>query len=255
MRQATQPTPAIEGAAAKEFERQLEIFRREAEGGAQFLYAYLAIHAVGGDSKAVFKTLRSAPLFWNTTLAALQLGAFITLGRIFDQDSAHNIGKLLRLAQDHPEIFTKAYKPKATDFRRLRAFVRRRRSIYEARYRDLRHKVFAHKEIADSAAVEDLFARTNIRELQMLFRFLSALYEALWQLFFNGRKPALRPGRYSIKRIRKRPTPTWKRRSVQETITHEVEDLLRRAAGEARPAAKAEYPGSELSRRRRSPEN
>jgi hypothetical protein len=235
----------------EQFAYELEIFRREAEGGTQFLYQYLAIRAVGGDNQAVYKLLQAAPLFWNTTLAALQLGAFITLGRIFDQDSrAHNLSRLLRLAQDHPEIFTKGYKPKTSDFRQWRAHVRKRRSIYEARYRDLRRKFFAHKEVVESADVEALFARTNTRELQLIFGFLSRLYEMLWQLFVNGRKPALRPARYSIKSIRKRPTSAWKQKSVQEKITHEVEDFLRTATGEVRPALRPEYPpGTEETRR------
>ena len=128
--------------------------------------------------------------------------------------------------------------------------MQKRRSIYEARYRDLRRKYFAHKEIVDDAAVEALFARTNTRELQLLFGFLARLYEALWHLLMNGRKPALRAARYSVKHIRKRPTAAWKQRSVQEKITHEVEDFLRRATGEVRPATKPEYPpGTEETRR------
>src|SRR5262249_33454551 len=152
-------------------------------------------------------------------------------GRIFDQTSMHNLDRLLRVAQDHPQIFSKValghrkqgansdppewladylsdvYEPTPQDFRRLRSHVRKWRKIYEGNYRDLRRKLFAHKEISDHADIDALFAKANIRELQRLFAFLGSLYEALWQLFFNGRKPVLRPQRYSVKRMRDLPSP------------------------------------------------
>ena len=90
-----------------QFERELEIFRTEAEGGTQFLYAYLAVHALAARRKAVHRLLNDAPLFWNTCLAALQTASFMALGRIFDHDSDHNLSKLLQITQDHPEIFSK----------------------------------------------------------------------------------------------------------------------------------------------------
>ena len=233
------------------FENELEIFRHEIEGCIQFFYAYLAVHAVAGDDRSVYQLLNQAPLFWNTTLAALQASTFIVLGRIFDQGSPHNIDQVFRIAQRTPEIFSRfalgarrqgrnetpprwlkkyvrgVYEPTPSDFRRLRAHVRKRRKIYETNYRDLRHKVFAHKELTDPVAVAALFAKTNIRELQRILVFLSSLYDALWQLYFNGRKPAIRPRRYSVRRIRDIPSPEWKRKGVQERITHEAEAFLR----------------------------
>jgi hypothetical protein len=235
--------------AELQFERELEIFRTEVEGGTQFLYAYLAVHAAAARRRTVHRLLNEAPLFWNTCLAALQTGSFMALGRIFDNDSDHNLGKLLRITQDHPEIFTKvalgrrkqgnkpeppdwlseylrdSYEPTARDFRRIRAHVRKRRKIYETSYRDIRHKWFAHKAVSDQTEIADLFRKTNTRELQQLFAFLCWLYEVLWELFFNGSKPVLRPLRYSVKRLRfTRP------QGVHEKITHEVEQFLRSAS-------------------------
>ena len=69
---------------AETFERELEIFRTEAESATQFLYAYLAIHATAADNRAVFDLLNTAALFWNTNLGALQTATFIVLGRMFD---------------------------------------------------------------------------------------------------------------------------------------------------------------------------
>jgi hypothetical protein len=201
--------------------------------------------------------LNGSALFWNTVLAGLQTSTFIVLGRILDQSSTHNVDRVLKFAQNHPEIFSRqalgkrkqgnlttppdwlaeylegAYVPKAVDFRRLRAHVQKQRKIYNDKYRDLRRKVFAHKELTDPVAVSALFAKTNIRELQRLLIFFSRLYDALWQLLFNGRKPTLRPRRYSLKRMRDRPSPPEIGRSVQERISHEAEQFLMAAASAA----------------------
>jgi len=238
---------------AAQFEAELEIFRTEVETALQFFYSYLVIHAVAGDRKAVYNSLNSAPLFWNTNLGALQTATFIALGRIFDQDSAHNIDRLIRIAQDHREIFSKqalgarkqgtaarapdwlndylasAKQVSTSDVRRWRQQVKDLRSIYEANYRDLRHHVFAHKGWADAT---ELFAKTNIRELQRLMLKLRALNEELWQLYFNGRKSKFRIGRYSIHMMRRKPSARINSRPIHERIVHEGERFLRQAARE-----------------------
>jgi len=248
------------------FEQELEVLRTEAEGAAQFFYSYLAIHAAAGDHKKVHRLLNGSALLWNTILSGLQTSTFIVLGRILDQNSAHNVDRVLKIAQNHPEIFSRsalgkrkqgnlatppdwlsaylsgAYVPKAADFRRLRAYVGKQRKIYNTNYRELRHKVFAHKELTDPAAVSALFAKTNIRELQQLIVFFSRLYNALWELFFNGRKPTLRARRYSLRAMRDRPSPPEISRSVHERIAHEVERFLVTAAGAAQQRIAGDAP-------------
>jgi hypothetical protein len=238
----------------QQFEGELELFRTEAETAAQFFYAYLTVHAVAADTAAVHRLLNTAPLFWKTNLGALQTSAFVVLGRIFDQQSKHNVDLLLKIAQSNPAIFSKAalgarkqgsaqtppswlgaylqdaYVPKATDFRRLRSLVRKHRGTYEAKYRDLRRKVFAHKELSDGADVQALFAKTNVRELQRILIFLMSLYNALWALFANGQRPVLRPRRYSVRRIRAKPSVSGRGSSLQERLIREIERFLRAAA-------------------------
>jgi len=240
----------VEDRLEKKFERELEVFQTEVEAATQFLYAFLAVHAVAADNKEVHKLLNHAPLFWNTNLGALQTAAFIVLGRIFDQNSTHNVDKLLRIAQDNHQIFLKeafrrrrqgneqelpswlenyvqgVYEPTPEDFRRLRNHVKKWRKVYESNYRDVRRKFFAHKEVSERTQIESLFRKTNIRELQRMLSFLRSLHESLQQLFLNGRKPILRPNRYSIKRIREIPTSVTRSESVQERIIHEAESFL-----------------------------
>jgi hypothetical protein len=249
-----------------QFEKELEVFRTEVETAIQFLYAYLTVHAVAAEHNPVFRMLNTAPLFWNTGLGALQTAAFITLGRIFDQKSKHNVDRVLRIAQDNPEIFAKTalgarkqgtnptvpewlpqylldvYVPTAHDFRRLRTHIKKHRKIYEAKYRLLRNKFFAHKEVSRRPDVDALFVQTNVRELQKMLTFLGAFYRALWELFFNGRKPVLRSVRYSVEQMRHRPSPPWRSSNLQERITHETERFLREVSG---------VPNNDLHRKRR----
>ncbi len=232
------------------FEHELEVFRKEAEAAIQFLYAYLAVHAVAADHKSVYQLLNQAALFWNTSLGALQTAAFMALGRVFDQKSPHNLDVLIRMAQNHLEIFSKTalrhrkqgtnpappewlddylrdvYEPTSEDFRRLRAHIHRWRKIYESNYRDIRHKLLAHKEVSEQAQADALFEKTNVKELQRMSVFLGSFHDAMWQLFYNGRKPVLRPRRYSLDRMRDNPLPPGWIKTVQEHIVHEVQQFL-----------------------------
>lgn len=238
-----------------EFKSELEVFRTEVPEGTQFFYSYLVVRAVADDHKPVEELLNRAPLFWNTVLAALQTSSLIVLERIFDQNSPHNLGKLFRIAQAHPKIFSKAalarrqqgndaeppewqadylrdvHEPTQKDFLRICTYICKWRSIYETNYQALRHKVFAHKQFSKgNAETAALFGKTNIRELERMFDFLNSLHAALRELFFNGRKPVLRPSRYSVKRMRDFPSPGSEPSSPQERITREVERFLKSAS-------------------------
>ena len=238
----------------KEFKDELEIFRRETQSGTQFFYSYLAINAVIGDDKKALDAVNETSLFWATNIGALQTAFVIVLGRIFDQNSKHNIDKLLSIAQNHAEIFSKAslgerkrqgkpiepewlpeylnraHEPTLEDFRRLRKHVKKYRKIYERNYRNIRHKIYAHKELSelsDISDIKELYKRTRIGELQRIFVFLNKLYESLRELFLNGRKPVLRPMRYSVISIKNKRRPDWQSQGVHEKIVGETQDFFR----------------------------
>jgi hypothetical protein len=231
-----------------EFKLELEVFGNEVEEAIQSFYAEQTIHNVAREDQNVHRALNRNAAFWNLTSRALQANAIIVLGRIFDRDPrAHTINRLLQLATENPGIFSKAalekrklphagkhtpefmrtaYVPKKRDFQKLQRYADKQRAIYNAHYVDLRNKFFAHRERVDLTAA---FARANIRRLGRLLVFLDQLQDALWELFVNGRKPALRPARHSGQRILKSPLPKGLHRSqdTQEWITREIERFLR----------------------------
>ena len=224
------------------FTHELEAFRVEIASAIQFLYADLAMNAILAKDKQKLEIVNRTPLFWLTTAGALHTAFFITLGRIFDQKSSHNVDKILSIAQRQIVIFSKealeirkrsssansaewidgymkhVYIPTANDFRKLRKYVSKYRTIYEKVYRDIRHKVIAHKELSNSADIHALYKKTNVIEMQKLIVFLNQLYHALWQLYHNGNKPVLRPMKYSAKRMIKADIPKWQSSDVQERI-------------------------------------
>ncbi len=201
--------------AETDFEFELESFRKEEEVAQQYFFAWLGFRDHAGRSEDVLKLLNETPLLWITTHHALLVASFVALGRIFDQKSKHNVDRLLGAASRHPEIFSRAflgvrkeksagigrtfaveyaanaYEPTAADFRALRKEIHIQRRIYESRYRDVRDKVFAHKGLSELDDINALLARTNIQEMKAMFSFLYALHEALWELYFNGRKPEI----------------------------------------------------------------
>ena len=192
------------------FEYKLEVFRRESNEAVQHLYAYLTMHAVAGDDKSVRQLFNSEPLFWLTTLRALQTSVFIVLGRIFSQKSKHSLDALLRIAEKDREIFSReclavrkseiqgldvqryvrdAYVPKAADFRGFRREIKDWRRIYEANYRAVRNRIFAHADVSQPDDLGSLFAKTNIREIERLVTDLVALHSRLQNLLQNGTEP------------------------------------------------------------------
>ena len=231
-----------------EFKEELQVFGNEVEEAMQCLYAEQTIHNVARENTKVYQALNRNAAFWKLAGRALQANAIIVLGRIFDRDSrTHGIKRLLNLATRHPDIFSKAalekrklphagkhtaefmrtvYIPKKRDFERLQKYADKQRAIYNRYYLDLRNKFFAHRERVDTTVV---FANASIPRLERLLAFLDQLQDALWHLFENGRKPVLRPVRYSGKRILESPLPKGLHRNqaAQEWITRETEKFLK----------------------------
>lgn len=205
------------------FENELELFRKEANAAAQFLYSSLALNALASEHRRVLDRLNDAPLFWNTTIFALQKSAILALGRVFETDTKHNAARLFKAASDDLSIFSREalarrkqgtsatraewvdeyvrdkYEPTAKDIRNLRKQVDAWRDIYDDRYRPLRNKGYAHREFAtDSDEWQSSIGKTQIDELERMCTFLLVVNRALWELYVNGRKLDLEESEHSI---------------------------------------------------------
>jgi AbiU2 len=107
---------------------------------------------------------------------------------------------------------SRAHELTAPVVRKLRKEVKGWRLAYVKSYSDIRHKVFAHREISDFDEINALFAKTKVEELKRLFHFLNSLYLALFASYTNG--VAVRLDSYD---------PRW---SVGEQVRVEGEKVL-----------------------------
>jgi HEPN superfamily AbiU2-like protein len=203
-------------------EHELEMFRTEEEAAQQYFFGYLSLQLIPGKNPSVLAKMNDTSTFWITTRYALLMSAFVVLGRIFDQDpkSLHNIDKLLgvvsrdiaslsaaalaqrRIKQGMTPKDAAAYARgkfdlTMDDVRGMRKAVGQCRKVYEARYREIRHKIFAHKSI-DRTAADALMANTNVDEVKELLGFLHALHQSLYQLHMNGIKPDITPVKFDL---------------------------------------------------------
>jgi hypothetical protein len=228
------------------FRSELDTFRREAEA-AQFLYGWQAVDALAQDHAGVLKHLNTAPLFWNAVQNPLQLSTIIALGRIFDNGSAYTVATLLKSAQD-VGIFSKeelgrrkrelsadaaewlddylarAHETSTEDVRRLKKEVGRWRNVYEQKYKPIRDRYYAHKELPhDSEELHKLFAGTRLQELKQMCMFLLALYDALWNAYENGSEPVLSPRQHLVRPMLSRD---HKGQSAPEIVVKQVQKFF-----------------------------
>jgi AbiU2 len=137
----------------KEFEHELSVFGSEVNEAIQSFYAEQTIHNLARRDRQAFEMFNRHAAFWNLTARALQSNALIALGRVFDKDlRSHSIFRLLRLASEHREIFSRAALekrkrpqagqwtdefmrsasiPREADLARLLRYVDKQQGIYE----------------------------------------------------------------------------------------------------------------------------
>jgi hypothetical protein len=207
------------------FDRQLSNLEHEANVIANYVYAEMAIQHAASKSKRLLNRLNSTATFWIACGAAFQSAAYIAIGRVFDRKSPYNLEALMVAmeknlsqfdrqalasrkregrAEDPPwlqDYLNAAYYPKRSDVSRLRKYIAKYRTIYERAFMPVRHQYLAHRQAHGHENVQRLFAKGKVKEIWRLSTFLIRLHTALWELLHNGRKPALRPVRYSARRI------------------------------------------------------
>ena len=232
-----------------EFLVQLENFRHETTIAAQYLYSHMAVQHAACKSSKLLSRLNETPSFWSVYMAATQTATYVTLGRIFDTKSPYNVDALLNTFEANLDLFSRssletrksegtttrppwlddyllrAHYPTTKDVDRLRDHVKRYREFYDRAVKPVRHKYLAHREKQELSEVQELYGRGKVKELWKTVAFLLSLYEALLQQHINGRKPILRPIRYSVKNIYDHAS---ERSGPHERIVRETQTLMER---------------------------
>ncbi len=83
--------------ALGDVDEEIEIFRKDEETAQQTFFAYLGIRDLIAKNPDMHAAVNRNAMFWLTTHRALFVSAFVGLGRIFDQESAHNLDRLLTM--------------------------------------------------------------------------------------------------------------------------------------------------------------
>ncbi|WP_247542882.1 MULTISPECIES: hypothetical protein [unclassified Bradyrhizobium] len=188
---------------------EIEIFRKDEESAQQTFFAYLGVLDLIARRPEVHAAVNRNAMFWRTAHHAMLVSSLIGLGRIFDQDSAHNLDRLLAMTarsletlgldalrrrkeafitlEQAADYVKEKREITAADVRQLRKEVDAWRKIYAPVYGEIRHHLAHNKGAAE--VLDALLARTNIEEMKRMFGFLHALHEALRELHLNGRNP------------------------------------------------------------------
>jgi AbiU2 len=231
-----------------EYWADYEVTQNEVATAIESFYAHLELNNYASEDPAVLRGFSDAASFWITTRYSLITTFFITLGRLFDEDGdAHSIHKLLKATGAHPEYFSRdalaerkrlasgggvepdrladylknAWEPDAASLRELRRALIPYTKKYQAFYEPIRHKVFAHKALKDTASVDALFCKAIIHDIEEVLNALHDLLAVIWQLYHNGIKPEFGSKQYGYNaRITRVKTTT--RRALARVRQDEV---------------------------------
>jgi hypothetical protein len=229
------------GSESEAFRERLSTFLGDAGQAAQFVYAYLAIHAIAGTNDSVRRGLNDEALFWNTVLGSLQTSLFIVLGRVFDPNNQHGPYAVMDAARSTAEIFGRGALaerkrgifgdnaeglaeymadievPTERQFARMQRVLDGYKKMFDEDYRALRSKVFAHK-VYVGKSVSDLFGRTNIDDLQRMVTFLGRFWRAWSDTYENGSRLTLRRSRRSVNEMLAQPRGKRLVKPIEEEI-------------------------------------
>lgn len=220
---------------------------------ARCFFSSAAINHLALHDNTLNGRLNAAPEFWNLVLGTSQTTLFIALGRIFDQgkDVPFTLDRLLQAARrgggaifaanrlaDRKRRFSGTaddwleeypshiFVPTPQQFKGLKKLLGRYRKQFEATYRPIRVRVYAHG-IATEQELSELFAETRRVEVERIIRILQRVGDGLWNLYHNGQNP-LKRGRFPPTGIGRlmQPPPYRGNTSDQEIIIEAVRTVM-----------------------------
>jgi hypothetical protein len=214
--------------ADRAFERALKTFETQVAEATQFWFAASAMNEVAKLNPDTLKALNVTPAFWLTARMAMEYQAIITVGKIFGprKTNPHNIDSVFDILRQSrvavfsknalatrkrsmsnnadewlPDYMKRVHVPTVRDVNRLHDLSKRHRRTYEAQYADVRSLHVAHTGSIDAEARSVMFQKTRIRDFEKLIVFLNRFQDVLWNMYYNGRRPILRPMAYSVRSL------------------------------------------------------
>ncbi len=188
------------------------VFHNEVITACWSYYVLKKFNAPASADKGVRLTLKRNPIFWNTILHSLQVTLFTTIGRILDKDErSFSIYMLLDTCIENiyqfskeklrerklemfdkdsqlwiDEVVDKSYQPSKEDFEGLKKVLENNNNECYKKYKKIRNKLFAHKDLDIIQNPNELFAGVKISELEELLFILYQIDRVIWELYHNG---------------------------------------------------------------------
>ena len=225
-----------------EFEKNCSDLWGDIEEAIAVFYTSEEINNLALNQEAILDAIQANALFWKVQVYSLQTTLFIVLGRIFDiSGDAYSIHKLLRdtgqhfdLLFSHEALRTRKEKlklrPKDLENYFVGLWVPDRRVVgilnkalaphkdrFAADYLPLRSRYFAHNLLNDATTIQNLFAKTNRKELEETLLFAKEVVALIEEMYNNGTRAKARryetrsPPRGDSRLCRKRPSKAFPR--------------------------------------------
>ncbi|MDP1679380.1 MAG: hypothetical protein Q8L02_04565 [Candidatus Nitrotoga sp.] len=194
------------------YEKLYKEFENEIGTAVSSYLLWKEIHDSTADKK-ILSALNRTPTSWIIIRHSLQVTFLITLHRIFETGKdVVSAEMLLATCANNISIFDKdslknrkdpdnknpdwledyisnAYVPTVQDIHMLRGELQKQRNIFNNIYRPIRNKLIAHNMVSHLDKSNELYAKTNIDEIEKILEFLNSLKETLFELYINGKKP------------------------------------------------------------------
>jgi len=192
----------------------LDEYYHEVDAAMRSFYFFKSFHNIISDDKTLLPIVNQSALLWNTILYSMLVTFFTALGRLFDSNkrslsvykfidqckkSASEFSKdalekrcmdrARGIRPDYPDDFlSDVYEGDAAEYFHNIADekISKWEEIYKKRYKPIRDKVIAHKDLDTIEKQRALFEETNIEEVENILEFLYQIHSVVERLFLNG---------------------------------------------------------------------
>ena len=200
------PLPTDQG-----FNLRLEALSRDARAAARYTYIWETIKSYEAQRPQLSARLKEFVGFWNTVLSALQTGAIVALGRMYDKRSdvlsapvlldyartnqeglfslnslRSRVERRLTAPADVEACINEYRPPMQCQFDALTKELDNHTKFYGKYIKSIRDKVFAHTDDITQEKRHDMLAGVPVADFEQLTVFPLRLCHTLRETYYNG---------------------------------------------------------------------
>jgi len=217
------PTRLIIRLLCNTMKSEIDKFRIISESSLRFLYASIAFHEALSDESKV-KFLNRNPDYWRLFEASMLSNVFLSVRRLYEnKHDSFNVQKLISVFIQNIDDFSLEsvkrrkiangalssiqaekyiegkYEPNEDDFKNMAKYIRERSKRMKGVYTNVASKVYAHAIHFSHSEVLKPNQSLNLYEIEKALLSIWHVYEQVWQLYENGRRPELCEPSYQYK--------------------------------------------------------